>query len=165
MTESKEFVDKFQHMIGSVTEELDMMYSLEEAMRNFNIDTPVELPEPNTDEFEELSDPEKDEVEILREFAENYGYMNSDYIVATFVENALDITYETELSSGEITSVTLTLTTGGPHIELILRGNEGTVEGWWGDTHLTKSVYSYNHIGYDICEQIFDYIKEIALCK
>ncbi len=160
-----EFVKQFQDMIDSIADELEMMYTLQEMMRNYNVDTVAELPAPGDDEYEELDELDRDDIDIIREFAENYGYTDSDCVVCDFVNDALDITYETELSSGEITSVTLTLTTGGPHIELTIQGDKGVIEGWWGDTHLTKGVYSYNYVGYDICEQIFDYVKEITVCK
>lgn len=160
-----EFVKQFQGTIDSVADELEMMYTLQEMLRNYNVDTVAELPAPGDDEYEELDEIERDNIDAVRKFAENYGYTESDCVVCDFVINVLDITYETDLRSNEIISITLTLTTGGPHIDLTIQGDRGIIEGWWGDTHLTKEVYSLNHVGFDICEQIFDYVKEITVCK
>ncbi len=160
--ESEEFMKQFQDMIDGIADELEMMYNLQETLRSYYAATVADLPAPGDDGYEALNDAEKENIQAVRKFAYDYGYESSDCVVCDFVRNALDVTYETNLRDKEITSVTLTLTTGGPHIELRIEGDKGIIEGWWGDAHLTKNVYSYNYIGYDICEQIFDYVKEIA---
>ena len=54
-------------------------------------------------------------------------------------------------SDGDIRGMTLTMTVGGPHIELRLPS--GRVEGWWGNdyvlrdmpTEMAKSLYGHFH--------------------
>ena len=51
--------------------------------------------------------------------------------------------------------VTLVLSTGGPHVELVLADGFPRVAAWWGSHHATVSVSLDERLVEDICEQMW----------
>lgn len=106
-----------------------------------NPDDYVENPayDPDDDDSEEyvLTEDAQNELAKLREELEAYEDGSEPTDIASYFDDCLDVEYRVG-GDGEYRSVALTVTTGGPHIEVDTGDN--SVNLWWGSAHTSWSI-------------------------
>ncbi len=152
----KEFEERCLTTVRKIAEELDELAAnpqdreeleeraeeLELEILDYEDEENGPLTEAEREELEEM----KKELKAIRERLDN-GEATDLY---SYFEDALDIEYRIN-GNGEYKSVAVTITTGGPHIEVDT--GDGAVKLWWGGE---KAEWSIDRNTVDAIDDIFE---------